>query len=82
MDMCKDVSLAGSFHHLRWSPSLPEGGNRYARNSCFLLFLAYTRKGGFVLQLSLGLLLNPRSCPCGHPTGSTPVLRTFAQDDA
>ena len=42
MDMCKDVSLAGSFHHLRWSPSLPEGGYATRRGGCFVLMSVVT----------------------------------------
>ena len=58
--MCKDVSLAGSFHHLRWSPSLSEGG--YAtRIIVVMCFFARTREKAVVVpQLNLWLLLNPR----------------------
>ena len=47
------------------------------------IFRAYTRKGGYVLGLSLELLLNPRSCPCGHPCGvRLRGIHRSAQDDA
>ena len=69
MDMCKDVSLAGSFHHLRWSPSLSEGGNRYAHDRCYVLFRAYTRKGVFCAMAKVGTITKSKILPLRAPYG-------------